>query len=193
MNAVNTFAICDSNNEIYVLHSAPNDRVENAVKFGTMIVNQTGYATTCAVTLDTGREITLKWAVLYEGEYTAETLPPYVPKGYTHELLECQRYYQQSYVGSSVDAVKGTLILIGANPNWLQSVNFPVPMRCAPTVTIYDNTTGNPNAISIWNNDQTVSGVSAGGISEKGFIPLKTNGITTNVSYGLHYTASADL
>lgn len=34
------------------------------------------------------------WAALYEGEYTAETLPEYQPKGYGAELAECQRYYQ---------------------------------------------------------------------------------------------------
>lgn len=34
------------------------------------------------------------WAALYEGEYTAETLPEYRPKGYGAELAECQRYYQ---------------------------------------------------------------------------------------------------
>ena len=33
------------------------------------------------------------WAALYEGSYTADTLPPYVPKGYAAELAECQRYY----------------------------------------------------------------------------------------------------
>lgn len=32
---------------------------------------------------------TIKWAALYEGEYTAETLPPYVPKGYAAELAAC--------------------------------------------------------------------------------------------------------
>lgn len=38
--------------------------------------------------------IAVEWAALYEGEYTAETLPPYVPKGYAMELAECQRYYR---------------------------------------------------------------------------------------------------
>ena len=37
---------------------------------------------------------TIQWAALYEGEYTAETLPEYQPKGYGAELAECQRYYQ---------------------------------------------------------------------------------------------------
>ena len=35
------------------------------------------------------------WAALYEGSYTADTLPEYKPKGYGAELAECQRYYQQ--------------------------------------------------------------------------------------------------
>lgn len=39
-------------------------------------------------------EVTLEWAALYEGEYTADNLPPYVPKGYDAELAECRRYYQ---------------------------------------------------------------------------------------------------
>lgn len=33
------------------------------------------------------------WAALYEGAYTADSLPPYVPKGYAAELAECQRYH----------------------------------------------------------------------------------------------------
>lgn len=37
---------------------------------------------------------TIQWAALYEGEYIAETLPEYQPKGYGAELAECQRYYQ---------------------------------------------------------------------------------------------------
>lgn len=36
----------------------------------------------------------VEWAAIYDGEYTAETLPEYQPKGYGAELAECQRYYQ---------------------------------------------------------------------------------------------------
>ena len=36
-----------------------------------------------------------KWAALYEGEYTAETLPEYRSKGYGNEFMECQRYYRR--------------------------------------------------------------------------------------------------
>ena len=35
------------------------------------------------------------WAAVYEGAYTAETLPPYIPKGYAEELTACQRFYER--------------------------------------------------------------------------------------------------
>jgi hypothetical protein len=47
------------------------------------------YATSVAV----GDNVTFEWVALYEGEYTAETLPSYVSKGYAAELLACQMYY----------------------------------------------------------------------------------------------------
>ena len=59
----------------------------------------------------TGTAAIVQWAALYEGEYTAETLPPYTPKGYAAELAECLRYYRKikadtqtfsGYCGSSV-------------------------------------------------------------------------------------------
>ena len=39
-------------------------------------------------------EANIEWAALYEGVYTAETLPPYAPKGYAAEMAECKRYYE---------------------------------------------------------------------------------------------------
>ena len=36
-----------------------------------------------------GEAFSFAWAALYEGSYTADTLPPYVPKGYAAELAEC--------------------------------------------------------------------------------------------------------
>ena len=43
----------------------------------------------------TGTAAVVRWAAIYEGEYTAETLPPYAPKGYAAELAECLRYYRK--------------------------------------------------------------------------------------------------
>ena len=85
------------------------------------------------------------WAALYEGTYTAETLPPYVPKGYAAELAECQRYYYRLQNGTN-------FIFRLRNQHETNNyaafdicpcITFPVPMRIVPTVSIsYDITDG---------------------------------------------------
>lgn len=76
----------------------------------------------------TGTAAVVRWAALYEGEYTAETLPPYVPKGYAAELAECLRYYRkikannEMFSGYAANGVAYAFI-------HLQE------MRIAPTVT----------------------------------------------------------
>ena len=64
------------------------------------------------------------WAALYEGSYTADALPPYVPKGYAAELAECMRYYQkfQMLVGTSANAAQRVFVVL------------PVAMRITPTI-----------------------------------------------------------
>lgn len=67
--------------------------------------------------------ITILWAALYEGAYTADTLPTYVPKGYAAELLECLRYYRTLNVlfGTEIGSVTR------------QIINFTPAMRIIPT------------------------------------------------------------
>lgn len=77
----------------------------------------------------TGTAAVVRWAALYEGEYTAETLPPYVPKGYAAELAECLRYYRK---------IKGdsqTFAGYAASGNAYASIPLAQAMRIAPTVT----------------------------------------------------------
>jgi hypothetical protein len=72
----------------------------------------------------TGNAAGFVWAALYEGEYTAETLPEYQPKGYGAELAECQLYCRmgEAYVGNG-----------NSGYGW---VNFDRPMRVNPTMAI---------------------------------------------------------
>lgn len=69
----------------------------------------------------------LRWAALYEGSYTADTLPPYVPKGYAQELAECQRYFYRysgkSFLNKRYDDYQTT------------TIPFKVTMRTAPSIT----------------------------------------------------------
>lgn len=80
-------------------------------------------------TESTGTAAVVRWAALYEGEYTAETLPPYVPKGYAAELAECLRYYRkikgnaQTFAGYATGGVAYAFIPLTQ------------AMRIAPTVT----------------------------------------------------------
>lgn len=77
----------------------------------------------------TGTAAVVRWAALYEGEYTAETLPPYVPKGYAAELAECLRYYRK---------IKGdsqTFVGYAASGNAYAFIPLAQAMRIASTVT----------------------------------------------------------
>ena len=69
------------------------------------------------------------WAALYEGTYTADTLPPYVSKGYAAELAECQRYYQTIPALTHIPGV--------TNSSALFTASYKIPtMRIAPTVSL---------------------------------------------------------
>ena len=77
----------------------------------------------------TGTAAVVRWAALYEGEYTAETLPPYVPKGYAAELAECLRYYRK------IKANNETFSGYAANGVAYAFIPLTQAMRIAPTVT----------------------------------------------------------
>ena len=77
----------------------------------------------------TGTAAVVRWAALYEGEYTTETLPPYVPKGYAAELAECLRYYRK------IKADSQTFAGYAASGNAYAFIPLAQAMRIAPTVT----------------------------------------------------------
>ena len=83
-------------------------------------------------TVNAGNGISVKWAALYEGEYTAETLPEYRPKGYEIELLHCMHYCQ---ILSRYEAYRAFII----SANTVQ-VTFPlhVPMRIKPSASAFN-------------------------------------------------------
>lgn len=117
---------------------------------------------------------TIKWAALYEGTYTADTLPPYVPKGYAAELAECQRYYEL------VDVHKYSIGRIG-------EVYFDIQFtqkRISPTLMMGLDTASNniANKGEVWAANRT----SAGGLL------FYTNDTKLSYWYGSAYV-SADL
>lgn len=81
--------------------------------------------------------VTWEWAALYEGSYTADTLPPYVPKGYATELAECMRYYQKFQMLTGTDAYAAQRVFI----------ILPVAMRITPTIAYELMSGAQPNNV----------------------------------------------
>lgn len=131
------------------------------------------------------------WAALYEGEYTAETLPEYQPKGYSAELAECRRYYRRTWNGDMTSY--GAISFVRASHGISQPVVFfDTPMRIAPTVTVHSWAGGAGN-IRDWGNGTDVSGITVNYISPHGFAFDKLSDLTAGKVYAFHYEASADL
>lgn len=83
-----------------------------------------------------GGSAVLHWAVLYEGTYTADTLPAYVYKGYAAELAECQRYFNRI----AAQPVSGWCY------NWGRATMFvplPVTMRSASPDVVLTSASSN--------------------------------------------------
>lgn len=131
-----TIAAKDSNGKLYVVSGIYNG--DSAAIFGTesglqlrlySVEESTNiYCEIYNTSTDTAAFTHLKWAALYEGSYTADTLPPYTPKGYAAELAECQRYYRVIDVGNV-----GKDMYIGGI--W----NLNPHMRISPTVELVGN------------------------------------------------------
>lgn len=84
---------------------------------------------------------TWRWAALYEGEYTLETLPAYVPKDYVAELLACQQHAIPLGGFYRYRAVQITSSYIDF------CINLPIKMRATPTfnkdaLTVYGMSNG---------------------------------------------------
>ena len=69
-----------------------------------------------------------EWAALYEGSYTAETLPPYRPKGYAVELAECYRYYFKLTKAVALG------MLTNGETSYYMHLTLPTAMRSIPKI-----------------------------------------------------------
>lgn len=111
-------------------------------------VSFSGYIDTSEETMD-GVNVTfpsgskIKCVALYEGSYTADTLPPYVPKGYAAELAQCKRYY--NIIPYDMDDY-----YVNASTTYpsIYPVSFP-EMRIIPTVTLRESWNAGAAGVSV--------------------------------------------
>lgn len=95
--AVYTIALADTSGSISICSTVMST---NMAKFtarhtftsGAVVITNVEYASdkySIYFTSNSSKETRFAWAVLYEGFYTADTLPAYVPKGKHVEMLNC--------------------------------------------------------------------------------------------------------
>lgn len=127
------------------------------------------------------------WAALYEGEYTADNLPPYMPKGYAAELAECSRWYT---CGTKQIAKP---YAFGSNtPAYLCDIKYPVPMEVEHLP--YKQPTVHISNIETWVN-QSNAGVAAGKNigDEKGFNSINLSAGLNDAVIQFDYESISDL
>ena len=194
-NSVYTVAI-SVNGVVETFNSAfPKTNGESYVIDGDTINGEFGKAASCYViryVFNQSIEYMIEWAALYEGSYTAETLPPYVPKGYAVELAECMRYFER--IGkSNSDYHASMLLAVGTGGEMRVLQGYKVPKRIAnptimlngkntgETVSVRDSMTGRQctGVFSLWNNTNddrlntlTVAGASTVGSVYEGYIDV---------------------
>lgn len=83
--------------------------------------------------MGTQDELAIAWAALYEGSFTVENLPPYVPKGYGAELMECARYFQRIEAPAWAPLVVGHSLVAG----YLECIIPVLPMRTKQPTLVF--------------------------------------------------------
>lgn len=127
-----TFAVCDTEGSITVVSGVFGEGPES--KNGTTAIRLSLLNSYAEVVIENEeKDKTYIWAVLYPGSFTADTLPPYTPRPYSAELLECQRYYLKMKVPN------GHFPAFAFSASQARfNVALPIGLRTNPTVSIAD-------------------------------------------------------
>ncbi|GHA78159.1 hypothetical protein GCM10009007_18880 [Formosimonas limnophila] len=153
---------------------------------------------------------TTAWKVedcLYPSDFPIENIKPspWLPKPFSAELMECQRYYCKSYptyvpVGTpftdhfQASGFKRTMNDMGDQMINTISTQFPIEMISKPAITIYNAVSGTANnaglVTSAANPTFAVAGIEWG---VKGIHSIHFNGYTSNIALEFHYSANARL
>lgn len=122
-----TLSICTSTDEVYSITGFPNIEKIFTVPFGNMRINVNNGRINVMFVVKASETMSLKWAKLEEGSVATQ----YIPKSYSEELLECQRYYLHK-VGKGCSGY-----LIGSTSQAVIFIPTPIRMRNNPTGTLF--------------------------------------------------------
>lgn len=133
-----TFAICLNDGTIYTASGVvpSTETTANKVYIGSsnehyISVYNDGGNPAVIIAIGVATSLTIRWAALYEGSYTSDTIPPYIPKGFAVELAECRRYYRRFHGSQTHLAVmsgfvsSGSTVIIFTLPEFIEMVEQP--------------------------------------------------------------------
>lgn len=127
--AVYTLAACDASGIIHLLTGVPERSPAN--DHLVLSVGSNGFV---GAGLKEGAWV---WAALYRGEYTADNLPEYTPKGRAVELTECQRYF---WMCDNTYFTEGAGYAFDAS-TFRAAIVLPQEMRSAPVMSAENGNT----------------------------------------------------
>lgn len=102
-------------------------------------------ATQWDIVIPTGSSLSIKNIEVYDGEYPANGIPNYQPKGYRAELAACQRYFYAIRSGSTY--TKAGMGIAESSGKFYPNLQVPVPLKSRPEITysggwkVWDGTT----------------------------------------------------
>lgn len=164
MGKAYTFAVKKTTGEIVIVNFVFSSDMgivrtlfENTSQSANVRYSPTKKVLQVAITVNDDTAAELEWAALYEGEYTADTLPEYHSKGYGAELAECQRYCLAIDYGSK-NSFAG---YVSVSTTTIANAYFPLPapMRTTPSLSSTDGSVWGididgtrvvPTAAAIW-------------------------------------------
>lgn len=147
-----------------------------------------------------GGSSSLLWATLYEGEYTADTLPAYVYKGYAAELAECRLHYENSwYPGNTHQQNQMQGFVAGSALDTY--ISFKQRKRILPTIILHPYSPGTYTNWSYFNGTSKDASAmtSVMRCGNNGFMarltPAAGDTVTRGSSYAVdgHWEACADM
>lgn len=122
---------------------------------------------------------------------------PFEHRPYGDELRRCQRYYQTSFLNTTVPTATVTNQVIyypDATTSYAQeSVYFPVEMRAAPACTIYSGLSTTANRIANRDNNTTEYTASGSGRTGGIFVTVSGQSVGQSTGLGFHYVAQSEL
>ena len=146
--------------------------------------------------LGVGGAVNDYWQITGVQLEVGDTATPFEHRSFGDELARCQRYFCQSYphgtvAGSASANTHLRKLANGENYDQIANFEFPVEMRAAPTVTLYNPANGTVNGFR--GDSSNYTGAVSHPSTTRGVAIYRNATVTATVFTSIHATADAEL